>query len=175
MDSTAPNPIFTYAYSGFLFEDTPTDIDTPPTASTTASDASPADNYPITLAGGLDNNYDFKYVEGTLTINDLLDQTITFPEVADVPYGDSVDLDASASSDLEVEYQLLTDQSTGEGTLEDKLFTAIRVGEITVRATQKGNDIYNPAVPVDRTFTITKRNLKVTAIDSISTLRRIQS
>ena len=161
------NPSFTYAYSGFLLEDTPSDIDTSPIANTTATAASPAGDYSIILTGGTDKNYDFTYVEGTLTINDLLDQTINFPDFTDVPYGDSVDLAATSSSGLEVEYEILSEQSIGEGTLNKNVLTATRVGEVTVRATQNGNDTYNAASPVDKIFTITKRTLQVTAADSI--------
>ena len=41
---------------------------TPPTASTTATLTSSVGTYPITLAGGLNGNYSFTLVDGTLTV-----------------------------------------------------------------------------------------------------------
>ena len=38
------------------------------TASTAATDTSTAGAYAITAAGGLDNNYDFTYIDGVLTV-----------------------------------------------------------------------------------------------------------
>ncbi|MEM9858923.1 MAG: MBG domain-containing protein, partial [Bacteroidota bacterium] len=62
------NPIFSLSYGGFVNGDNSADLDTPPTASTTASIASDAGTYIITASGGSDNNYDFTYQPGTLTI-----------------------------------------------------------------------------------------------------------
>jgi hypothetical protein len=61
-------PTFTITYSGFKGTDSPSDIDTPPTCSTTATTTSPVGSYPITCSGGSDNNYDFTYEPGTLKI-----------------------------------------------------------------------------------------------------------
>jgi hypothetical protein len=61
-------PTFTITYSGFKGTDGPSDIDTPPTCSTTATTTSPVGSYPITCSGGSDNNYDFTYEPGTLKI-----------------------------------------------------------------------------------------------------------
>ncbi|MBS0631647.1 MAG: hypothetical protein JSS11_07010 [Verrucomicrobia bacterium] len=63
----AANPAFTISYRGFVNNDTVAAI-TPPTASTTATTASAAGTYPITLSGGSAANYTFTYVPGTLTI-----------------------------------------------------------------------------------------------------------
>jgi len=66
----AANPPFTISYSGFVNGDNAGVIDTPPTASTTATLASPAGTYPIVLIGGSDNNYSFVLVNGTLTVTE---------------------------------------------------------------------------------------------------------
>ena len=62
------NPVLTFAYSGFITGDNVVDLDTAPMASTTATIVSPIGMYPITISGGVDNNYSFNYVSGTLTI-----------------------------------------------------------------------------------------------------------
>jgi hypothetical protein len=61
-------PSFSFTYAGFKGSDGPGDIDMPPTCSTTATSSDPVGSYPITCSGGLDNNYDFFYKPGTLTI-----------------------------------------------------------------------------------------------------------
>ena len=63
-----PNPPLTVSYTGFVGGDDGTVLDTAPTASTTATDTSTAGAYAITAAGGVDNNYDFTYIDGLLTV-----------------------------------------------------------------------------------------------------------
>jgi gliding motility-associated-like protein len=63
------NPPLTVSYSGLLNNETIDVIDTAPTAGTIATAASPVGTYPITASGGLDNNYKFTYVPGTLSIS----------------------------------------------------------------------------------------------------------
>ncbi len=65
-------PAFEITYSGFLFDDTEADLDTPPVASTTATTSSAAGTFDITVGNGDDDNYDFNYVNGTLTIVEIL-------------------------------------------------------------------------------------------------------
>ncbi|MEI6715812.1 MAG: MBG domain-containing protein [Verrucomicrobiota bacterium] len=66
----APNPTFTLTYDGFVGSDTETVLDKKPTASANTTVSSVAGNYPITVSGGLDNNYTFVAgaPAGTLTI-----------------------------------------------------------------------------------------------------------
>ena len=65
------NPAFTTTYTGFLNGDDKTEI-TEPTGSTTATIASNAGNYPITLIGGSATNYTFNFQSGTLTITKVV-------------------------------------------------------------------------------------------------------
>lgn len=62
------NPTFTVSYSAFVNGETASVIDTPPTGSTTAVSTTETGNYTIFPSGGVDNNYSFNYVNGTLTI-----------------------------------------------------------------------------------------------------------
>jgi gliding motility-associated-like protein len=73
----APNPPLTISYSGFLNGDDVSDLDVTPLASTPANTSSPVGGYPITLAGGSDNNYNFTYAQGTLTITPNFPPVIT--------------------------------------------------------------------------------------------------
>jgi gliding motility-associated-like protein len=65
----SPNPTLTIAYSGFVNGDNAGVLNTAPTPSTGANVASPVGSYSIGVSGGLDNNYNFSYVAGTLTIS----------------------------------------------------------------------------------------------------------
>lgn len=65
----AANPSLTTSYSGFVLGETAAALTTQPTASTTATGASPVGTYPITVAGAASNNYTFTYVAGTLTVD----------------------------------------------------------------------------------------------------------
>ena len=62
------DPAFTFSYSGLLGSDTSAEIDTPPTCNVPAPHAGTG-AYVIICSGGIDNNYDFSYVNGTLTVN----------------------------------------------------------------------------------------------------------
>jgi alpha-tubulin suppressor-like RCC1 family protein len=63
-----PNPTLTITYTGFVNGETAAVLDTPPTASTTATASSLVGAYPITLTGGSDNNYAITLENGTLTV-----------------------------------------------------------------------------------------------------------
>ena len=63
-----PNPAFTIIYTGFVGADTAANLSVAPSAQTAATISSPAGTYPITLQGGSDENYEFSYQQGTLTI-----------------------------------------------------------------------------------------------------------
>ena len=67
--------------SWFFGDDSSDDLDTLPVASTDAEEGSPTGPYTITLSGGSDDNYDFRYVNGKLLVSDLKDQTINFSRI----------------------------------------------------------------------------------------------
>lgn len=80
------DPVFTISYSGFVNGDDESDLDTAPTATTTAILSSPVNTYPILPAGGVDNNYSFTYVNGTLTITKAT-PVVTWSNPAAITYG----------------------------------------------------------------------------------------
>ncbi|MEQ9098119.1 MAG: Ig-like domain-containing protein [Imperialibacter sp.] len=90
---------------------------------------------------------------------DKTDQTITFVSIADQTYGGAVTLDATASSGLVVAYEVVD----GPATLNGSALTLTGLGSVTVRATQAGDDDYNPAAQVSRSFEVGKAMLTVTA------------
>lgn len=64
----AENPVLTVSYLGFVKQETASDLLTIPTTVTTATTFTEVGSYPITVHGGVSNNYEFTYVKGTLTI-----------------------------------------------------------------------------------------------------------
>lgn len=86
-------------------------------------------------------------------------QSITFPAVADKVYGGTpFELTATASSGLPVTYEALTNNITISGST----VTITNTGLATIRATQTGNADYNPATPVEISFTINKAPQTIT-------------
>jgi hypothetical protein len=57
------------AYSGFAAGDTASSLARPATCSTAATSGSPAAVYAVTCSGGVDDNYRFDYVAGTITVS----------------------------------------------------------------------------------------------------------
>ena len=72
-----PNPAFTITYTGFVNSENSSVLDILPTASTAADEMSMAGPYDITVSGGVDNNYSFNNVKGTLTVNAIVPELST--------------------------------------------------------------------------------------------------
>ena len=66
----SPNPQFTFTYRGFVNGDSPSVLDTPPTATTTTTMTTSPGDYAFDLKDGSDNNYNIKYetTQGQLKI-----------------------------------------------------------------------------------------------------------
>jgi hypothetical protein len=62
------NPEFNITYSGFINGDNESVITTKPTVTTTATTSSNVGTYPISISGGVAQNYTLKYETGTLTV-----------------------------------------------------------------------------------------------------------
>jgi hypothetical protein len=81
------------------------------------------------------------------------DQTITFAALVSRTFGDAaVPLAAAASSGLPVGFSVVS----GPAALSDNVLSLTGAGNVTVRATQPGDDQFNAAPSVDRTFTVAK-------------------
>jgi hypothetical protein len=62
------DPAFTFQYSGLAASDNSSVIDTPPTCTVSVPHGS-VGTYPIVCSGGSDNDYNFSYSNGTLTVS----------------------------------------------------------------------------------------------------------
>ncbi len=63
------NPEFRIFYDGFVYDDTPAGLDTPPKSESSATVFSPVGDYPITIGGAEDANYTFIYQGGTMVVH----------------------------------------------------------------------------------------------------------
>jgi concanavalin A-like lectin/glucanase superfamily protein/MBG domain-containing protein/type IX secretion system substrate protein/SprB-like repeat protein len=142
-------PTLTFAYSGFVNNEDVTALAAEPSISTTATAASDAGSYAITLTGGSGTNYNISLVNGTLTINKA-DQSITLDAIADqdITSVTQVSATASASSGL-----ASTLSVTGPATISGNTITLDgTVGPVTITASQAGNVNYNAATDVSVSF-----------------------
>jgi hypothetical protein len=82
-------------------------------------------------------------------------QTILFETIETQTSPSSFTLSATATSSLPVIFKL-TSVPVGIANLEGKVVTLLEAGQVTVTASQPGNDKYNPAQEVVRTFRVEK-------------------
>ncbi|MES2734428.1 MAG: IPT/TIG domain-containing protein [Bacteroidota bacterium] len=150
------NPPFTFTYGNFVGSDNATNaIELPPSIGTTATMASLAGTYPITLSGGNSANYAFIFQNGSLTVSvspaTRQNQTIAFDSLPDLIFGNQpISLLATAASGLPVSFRVVT----GLATLADNVLTINGAGKVTIQASQAGNDHFNPAPEVAHTFCV---------------------
>jgi len=161
------NPALTLTYTGFIGGDNASVITTLPTASTTATTASPAGTYPITVSGGVATSYNFTYQPGTLTVTPaLITQTINFAPF-EPTFADETDFYANgtASSGLPVSY---VSSNTAVAIIlsgdaeHGPLIHIVGAGTTTITASQAGNPVYAPATSIPRTLTVSKRDQVLT-------------
>ena len=136
----AANPVLTYLISGYVSGETQLVLDVLPSIQTTAADNSPVANYPITVTGGSDNNYNYIYVSGIMSIT-RISQTITFsgyPEKLLVE--DSYTLVATASTGLTV---LFESKDVSKAAVSGDQLTGVANGKVQIRAYNTGDQNYN--------------------------------
>lgn len=83
-------------------------------------------------------------------------QTITFPPVADQVATNHLVLNATASSGLPVVYSV-----TGPATITNGIMRFITDGTVSIVASQPGNANFNPAMPVARSFQVTRAAARI--------------
>lgn len=94
-----------------------------------------------------------------LATTDKLSQTITFPAISPVTYGDSdFDPGAVASSELTVTYE--SNNPTVAAIVDNKVHV-VGPGIATIKAYQAGNDLYHPAVFQTQTLTVQPKALTI--------------
>jgi len=154
-----PNPALTVTCTGFVNGDLPAVLDLAPAATTEATPASVPGTYQILAAGGDDDDYEFAYVEGTLTVTKA-DQAITFAELAEASYDDApITLAATASSGLPVAY---ASSNPAVAMVSGNTLTIMGAGTATITASQDGNTLWFPAPDVQRSLLVGRAPVTVT-------------
>lgn len=157
----SPNPALTITYSGFVNGETSANLTALPVATTSATVTSIAGTYPITVSNATSSNYDFSYVNGTLTIGKA-STVITFAAIPAKTYGDAdFVLSASASSGLPVTYAS-SDPAVAMVDASGKVHM-LSAGVTTITANQQGNTNYDAATAVTQSLTVGKAALVITA------------
>jgi hypothetical protein len=145
----AVNPTLTVSYAGFEGGEDESVLNTTPDIETTALTGSDVGTYPIVADDASDNNYDFSYVDGVLTIVQA-DQTITFGTLADKNFGDAdFTVSATAESGLDVTFA-----ASGACTISGDTVTLTTKGTCTITASQSGDSNWNAASDVAQSFTV---------------------
>lgn len=161
------NPEFICSFFGFKNGENASVLTRLPDIETTATLTSDVGTYPIIPYGAEAQNYTFNYERGTLTITKA-DQTILWEqqfEVANV--GDVVELTAMSSAGLPIKY-VSTDESIAEIFNENgkKFVEFLKPGDVSIRATQVGNENYNEADRISKSITV-KRLVSHIELDPI--------
>ncbi|CAD5252318.1 MULTISPECIES: MBG domain-containing protein [unclassified Imperialibacter] len=93
------------------------------------------------------------------------DQTITFDAISNKTYGSQFDIVPTSDSDLDV----LVEVISGPAVLDGSLLTLNGLGEVIIEASQVGDYYFNPAVPVQRSFTVNPAPMVVKAANKTIT------
>ena len=150
-------PTYAYDVAGLVNGETlPIDV----TISCNAADSNTAGTYTITVSGAANStNYTFAYVNGTLTISNKLEQTITASDVT-LTYGETgKKITATTSGDGAITYSTTSDviSVAADGTI-----TALKAGTATVTINAAETDTYATATKTV-TLTVNKAAVTVTA------------
>ena len=115
--------------------------------------------------------FNFALIGETSNFNGTLNpgyQAISFPQIPNkLTTDDPFEIEATATSGLEVFFEIIE----GPATLSGNLLTLTgEAGEVIIEATQPGNGQYDPAVPVINSFMVLDPNSHVPEIDARSPL-----
>ena len=137
------NPEFELHYKGFVNNEDENVLVAKPKATTIADRNTDTGVYDITIGNGVAENYAFTYVNGKLTIEKAY-QTLTWEqELTGIKLYDQVELTATASSGLEVQYTLQDNNVCSLVRIGKKQYLdCYGEGEAVLIAQQEGNNNY---------------------------------
>ncbi|GGI50883.1 hypothetical protein GCM10011425_20950 [Mucilaginibacter galii] len=153
------NPAFTLTYVGFVNGDGAANLTTQPSASTTATTASPAGTYPIVPGGGVSANYSFTYVNGTLTVTSTT-ATINFALLPAKTVGDA-DFAPGATNSVN-EPLAYTSSNQAVATIVNGNIHIVGAGTTVITAAFPAGSNYNQNAPVSQLFVVNKASQVIT-------------
>ena len=142
------NPAFTFSYEGFVNGETEAILTTRPTATCEATPTSQAGKYDITVSGGNDENYDFQYIKGTLTI-EASSVELTFYEIGEKRYGDTPFALQVSSPNHETPI-IFSIEDGSIARIDDGVVTLLKAGTTTITARQEASVNYGEASATTR-------------------------
>ena len=153
------NPVLTTTYTGFVYGEDESVIDTPATITTTADDVSDVDIYDIITSSAEDNNYNFVYVKGSLSITQAIQEIGGLSDIIKT-YGDA-EYTLEGIAEGAVTYSVPNNDVIS---IIDNNVTINNVGSVTVTAVAAETQNYFEA---STTFdvTVNKTIITVTADD----------
>jgi hypothetical protein len=157
-----PLPVLTASYTGFVNGENATVLNPQPDISTTATAASPAGGYPITVSGAGSPNYTITYEPGILTLTAAKQQqNIAFAALPAKIYG-SADFatGATVNSGLTIAY---SSSDPAVATVTNGIIHMLKAGTTNITASQAGDVNFEAATPVVQTLVVSKAPLIITA------------
>ena len=159
-------PTFDITYSGFVYSDNVSSINTVPTASSPTTNVNLAGKYLITVAGGLDDAYDFTRINDSLIVGNktpITASNVTWLAPSNLVY-DGTPKTYSATANNIVLTGLYELSYVGRNTTAyiSSATAPTNVGDYTLRASVSASDP-NYTGFVDLNFTITKKPITITA------------
>ena len=149
------NPEFEISYNGFVNNENESALLIKPKAKTIAEKDSDVGVYDINTEGGDADNYSFAYKKGTLTIEKANQTIIWEQEFNDLEIGSQIELTATATSGLDIEYVIPDNDFISVYTIGSTTYLdCYGAGEIAIRATQNGNKNYNSAVRISKVIKV---------------------
>ena len=164
------NPVFEITYEGFVNGENESNLLKKPDIKCVANAKTDVGEYPITLSGAESDNYSFEYNNGTLTII-IAEQEIIWEQAFEkIEVGDQIELLATATSGLPIDYTLSDNTLASLYSANGKAYLdCMQEGTLVVRAIQEGNKNYYAAVRKSKTIQIgNPSGIKTISIGSLS-------
>ena len=158
-----PVPAYTYTPSGFAYSDTQSALTGAPAFSCSYTSTSPKGSYPITITRGtLDSeNYDFSFVDGSVSVGLANQATLTIVKPSTITYGDLdfiLSTTGGSGTGVTVNFTLVSGSAISLSGTNNESVSIQSAGTATVKATKAGDSDYNPVEEIV-TITVNKRDL----------------
>jgi|GEM_PF-474602 len=160
------NPAFTVSYSGFVNNESESVLNLQSTATTAADRNTAPGIYPVIAAGAADDNYNFVYNKGNLTI--LKIARLTFNALPVKTYGDA-DFKVAATSNNSNAAITYRGDNPDVATVDQ--YGNVHItgnGVLTITASQEGDRVFTPAQSVTQVLTVNKAMLNITADSKVA-------
>ena len=137
------NPVFSFSYKGFVNGETEAVLAVKPTATCEATPVSQAGKYDISISGGNDENYDFIYIKGILTV-EVSSVELTFSDFGEKSYGDAPFTLQVSSPNTETPI-VFSIEDGSIASIDNGVVTLHKAGSTTITARQEASVNYGEA------------------------------